>query len=135
MRVEYFFIVSVALLVKYVDSYQMKNEQFHPHRKLHDLNHGIQRSTSSPTDRHPNLSTLLHFRSSVAKKRRHQTRDTIKNVNRWHKNRVPRRRRSNVEASSSTIHQFESEHRISVRLEASKKKAFTYYHMNGLHLR
>jgi len=138
MRVKDFLLSSLPLLIGNVASYQMKNERFPHHRDVRDVNHSIVRSTSSPTDRRPNL----HDRSSVVKEgRHHRSREAVKKENRRQNDRVPRRR--NIEtgsiptdaSSSSASHHIESKHKKSVCIESSKRKAFTYYHMNGLHLR
>jgi len=139
MRVKDFLLSSLPLLIGNVASYQMKNERFPHQRDVRDVNHSIVRSTSSPTYRRPNL----HDRSSVVKdgRQHHRNREAVKKENGRQTDRVPRRR--NIEArstptdasSSSAIHHIESKHQKSVCLESSKRKAFTYYHMNGLHLR
>lgn len=140
MRILFVVVSALSLLVGNAVSYQMKNERFHLHREVRDLHHNIVRSTSAsptPTDRHPpNLSTsVLRGQLDVVKEGRHHGRERLD------KDRVPRRRRdiearitTLSDASSSIVHQFESQQK-SVRIEASKRKASTYYHMNGLHLR
>jgi hypothetical protein len=141
MRILFVVVSALSLLVGNAVSYQMKNERFHLHREVRDLHHNIVRSTSAsptPTDRHPpNLSTsVLRGQLDVVKEGRHHGRERLD------KDRVPRRRRdiearitALSDASSSIMHQFESKKQKSGRIEASKRNAFTYYHMNGLHLR